>query len=218
MKSSLSQRCVAELVSTALLVAAVVGSGIMSERLAGPNVALALLTNTIATGAVLVALILTFGEISGAHMNPVVTLSSAMMGGITWPEAGYYATAQFLGGAVGTAVANLMFNLLPVTLSQHNRSGAAQVFSECVATFGLVAVVRGCERGKAAAAAFAVGGYITAAYWFTASTSFANPAVTVARSLSDTFAGIRPSDVPLFVAAQIIGAVLATVLFRWLLV
>jgi glycerol uptake facilitator-like aquaporin len=217
MKSSLSQRCVAEFVSTALLVAAVVGSGIMSERLAGPNTALALLTNTIATGAVLVALILAFGEISGAHMNPVVTLSGVMMGGITWSEGAYYATAQFLGGAVGTFVANLMFNLPPVTLSQHGRSGAAQVFSECVATFGLVAVVRGCERQKPAAAAFAVGGFITAAYWFTASTSFANPAVTVARSLSDTFAGIRPSDVPLFVAAQIIGAVLATVLFRWLL-
>lgn len=217
MKSSLMQRCVAEFVSTALLVAAVVGSGIMSERLAGQNIALALLTNTIATGAALVALILTFGEISGAHMNPVVTLSSVMTGGVTWAEARSYALSQFLGGAAGTVVADLMFSLPPITLSQHSRGGPGQVFSECIATFGLVAVVRGCAGRKLAAVAVAVGGYITAAYWFTASTSFANPAVTLARSLSDTFAGIRPSDVPLFMVAQIIGAVAATLLFRWLL-
>jgi glycerol uptake facilitator-like aquaporin len=218
MKPSLIQRCVAEFVSTALLVAAVVGSGIMSERLAGPNIALALLTNTIATGAVLVALILAFGEVSGAHMNPVVTLSSVMTGALTWSDAGYYAMAQFSGGVMGTLVAHFMFTLPAVTLSQHSRGGGGVVFSECIATFGLVAVVRGCDRQKSAVVAFAVGGYITAAYWFTASTSFANPAVTLARSISDTFAGIRPSDVPLFVVAQIIGAVAATVLFRWLLV
>jgi len=200
-------------VGTAFLVAAVVGSGIMSERLAGGNVGLALLTNTIATGAVLVALILGFGEISGAHLNPVVTLSSAVPGGMPWPEVPGYVVAQVVGGVCGTFMAHLMFSLPLVTLSQHRRSGPAQVFSECVATFGLLAVIHGCSRRKSDAAAFAVGGYITAAYWFTASTSFANPAVTLARSLSDTFAGIRPVDAPWFIAAQIVGGAAATLLF-----
>lgn len=216
MKTSLVRRCVAEFLGTGFLVAAVVGSGIMGERLAGGNVALALLANTIATGAILVALILTFGEISGAHMNPAVTLGSAMTGSLPWPEAPHYALAQVLGGATGTLAAHLMFSLPLVTLSQHRRSGAAQAFSECVATFGLLAVIHGCGRRKNAVA-FAVGAYITAAYWFTASTSFANPAVTIARSLSDTFSGISPADVLFFLLAQMAGAVGATLLFRWLI-
>jgi glycerol uptake facilitator-like aquaporin len=216
MKGSLIQRCMAEFIGTSALVATVIGSGVMAERLSGGNVALALLANTIATGAMLVALILTFGALSGAHMNPVVTFSSAMTGGIPWSEVPQYATAQIIGGASGTAAAHLMFSLPAVSLSQHIRSGPAQAFSEFIATFGLLAVIHGCSRHKPGAVAFAVGAYITAAYWFTASTSFANPAVTLARSISDTFAGIRPIDVPLFVAAQIVGAVTATILFRWL--
>jgi glycerol uptake facilitator-like aquaporin len=217
MKASLARRCTAEFLATAFLVAAVVGSGIMSERLAGGNASLALLTNTIATGAALVALIFTFGEISGAHMNPVVTLSSAITGAMPWSELPPYALVQIIGGACGTFAAHAMFSLPLLMLSQHRRSGTAQGFSECVATFGLLAVIHGCARHKPNAVPLAVGGYITAAYWFTASTSFANPAVTLARSLSDTFAGISPSDVPLFLAAQLAGAVAATILFRWLL-
>jgi len=216
-KTSLARRCAAEFLATAFLVAAVVGSGIMSERLAGGNVALALLTNTIATGAALVALILTFGAISGAHMNPVVTLSSALAGAMRWSEFPGYAAAQIAGGVCGTFAAHAMFSLPLLTLSQQRRSGPAQGFSEFVATFGLLAVVHGCGRRKPDAVAYAVGGYITAAYWFTASTSFANPAVTLARSISDTFSGISPSDVPLFFAAQLVGAIAATFLFRWLL-
>lgn len=216
MKGSLTQRCVAEFLGTGILVAAVVGSGVMAERLANGNVALALLANTIATGAVLVALILAFGEISGAHMNPVVTLSSAMTGGLYWSEAPYYALSQIAGGATGTLVAHMMFSLPVITLSQHERSGPAQFLSECVATFGLLIVIHGCSRRESSPVAIAVGAYITAAYWFTASTSFANPAVTLARSLSNTFSGIRPSDVPLFIVAQVVGAVVATFVFRWL--
>jgi glycerol uptake facilitator-like aquaporin len=216
MKPSLSRRVVTEFLGTAFLVAAVVGSGIMAERLSGGNVALALLANTIATGAALVALILALGPISGAHLNPVVSLADAIEHGLSWPEAGAYSVAQFSGGIAGTLVAHAMFALPLVFLSQHVRRGPAQMLSECVATFGLLCVIWGCARSRPTAAPFAVGSYITAAYWFTASTSFANPAVTVARSLSDTFAGIRPGDAPYFILAQIAGATAATVLFRWL--
>ena len=213
---TLSRRIVAEFVGTAFLVAAVVGSGIMGERLAGGNLAIALLANTIATGAALAALILTFGPISGAHFNPAVTLADAMERGVTWAVAACYIPAQCAGAVCGAVAAHLMFGLPAISLSHHSRSGSAQVFSEFVATFGLVCVIWGCSRQRSAAVPFAVAAYITAAYWFTSSTSFANPAVTMARALSDTFAGIRPADVPLFVAAQFAGAFAATLLFRWL--
>jgi len=206
----------AEALGTALLLAAVVGSGIMGERLAGGNVGLALLANTVATGAALVALILTFGPISGAHFNPAVTLADATQGGIAWREVPFYLGAQIIGAFAGVAAAHLMFEAPLFFVSQHARSGWAQGFSEFVATFGLLAVIWGCARLRSAAVPFAVAAYITAAYWFTASTSFANPAVTLARAASDTFAGIRPVDVPGFVAAQLIGAAAATMLFRWL--
>jgi glycerol uptake facilitator-like aquaporin len=216
MTTSLPRRFAAEFVGTAFLVAAVVGSGIMAERLSNGNVALALLANTISTGAALVALILTFGRISGAHFNPAVTLADAMEGGLTWAQGSGYIGAQILGGVVGTVVAHLMFGLPAISISRHARSGPAQLFSEFVATFGLLSVIWGCSKLRSIAVPFAVGAYITAAYWFTASTSFANPAVTIARSLSDTFVGIRPVDIPLFIAAQLLGALSATVLFRWL--
>lgn len=208
---------VAEFVGTAFLVAAVVGSGIMGERLAGGNVALALLCNTIATGAALVALILAFGPISGAHFNPVVTLCDAIERGIQWKKVPAYVAAQISGGAAGAIAANLMFQLPAVSISRHTRSGAAQLLGEFIATFGLLCVIWGCSRFRSASVAFAVGAYITAAYWFTSSTSFANPAVTVARCLSDTFAGIRPRDAIPFVLVQICGGMAATVLFRFLL-
>jgi glycerol uptake facilitator-like aquaporin len=216
MKPSLSRRVVAEFLGTAFLVTAVVGSGIMAERLSGGNAALALLANTIATGAALVALIFAFGAVSGAHFNPVVSFADALEHGLPYREAFAYATAQLTGGVFGTLIAHLMFRLSLISLSQHPRSGPAQIFSEFVATFGLLCVIWGCARSRSNAAAFAVGSYIAAAYWFTASTSFANPAVTIARSLSDTFAGIRPADVPYFILAQIAGAIAATILFRWL--
>jgi glycerol uptake facilitator-like aquaporin len=215
MKISLSRRTATEFLGTAFLVAAVVGSGIMGERLAGGNVAIALLANTIATGAMLVALILSLGEISGAHLNPVVTLGGAVAGGFPWTETPHYVLAQVIGGTSGTVVAHLMFGLPLVSLSHHSRSGPAQVFSEFVATFGLLAVIWGCSWSSGKAVAFAVGGYITAAYWFTSSTSFANPAVTLARSLSDTFSGIRPADVPFFILAQLAGGLAAILFFRW---
>jgi glycerol uptake facilitator-like aquaporin len=207
---------VAEFVGTALLLAAVVGSGIMGERLAGGNVAIALLANTLATGATLVALILTFGPISGAHLNPIVSFADASQGGLTWARASQYAAAQVTGAVMGVAVADYMFQEPVYAWSRHARSGLPQAFSEAVATFGLLAVIWGCSRRRSAAVPFAVGAYITGAYWFTASTSFANPAVTVARAFTDTFAGIRPADVPAFVVAQAIGGSVATVLFRWL--
>lgn len=210
------RRYVAELIGTALLLAAVVGSGIMGERLAGGNVAIALLANTLATGAALVALILTFGPISGAHFNPVVSFADASQGGLTWGAACGYAIAQVVGGVLGVGAADYMFELPIYAWSQHVRSGLPQAFSEGIATFGLLAVIWGCSRRRSDAVPFAVGAYITGAYWFTASTSFANPAVTVARSLTDTFAGIRPADVPAFVIAQVIGGAAATALFRWL--
>ncbi|HXJ32669.1 MAG TPA: MIP/aquaporin family protein [Candidatus Eisenbacteria bacterium] len=214
---TLARRLVGEGIATALLLATVVGSGIMGERLAGGSVGLALLANSIATGAALVALILAFGPISGAHMNPVVSLADALRGRHSWPQAASYAVTQVLGAVVGTGTANLMFSEPVFALSRHARSGGAQVLSEFVATFGLLGVILGCSRVGPTAVALAVGAYISAAYWFTASTSFANPAVTLARSLTDTFAGIRPVDVPGFIAAQITGAVAATAVFGWLL-
>lgn len=208
---------IAEGIGTAFLVAAVVGSGVMGERLAGGNAAIALLANTFATGAALVALILTFGPISGAHFNPVVTGVSAMDRKTGWSTAGGFVAAQIVGGLLGVVAAHVMFGLPLVTLSSHVRSGGAQVFSEFVATFGLVSVIVSCARFRASAAPFAVAAYICAAYWFTASTSFANPAVTIARSLTDTFSGIRPSDVPAFIAAQVAGACAAWMMMRWLI-
>lgn len=216
MKFDLRARAVSEFFGTAFLVAAVVGSGIMGERLAGGNVAIALLANTIATGAALAALILTFGPISGAHLNPSVTVADAMERGISWGDVPAYIAAQCAGGIAGAIVANLMFGLRWYSLSSHARGGRALLLSEFVATFGLLSVIWGCSRLRSDMTPFAVAGYITAAYWFTASTSFANPAVTIARALSDTFAGIRPADVPLFIVVQFAGALAATFLFRWL--
>ncbi len=210
------RRIVAEFVGTALLLTAVVGSGIMGDRLAGGNVALALLANTLATGAMLVALILTFGPISGAHFNPAVTLADASQGGLRWSAVPGYIAAQFTGAFTGVATAHLMFGEAFFRVSRHIRTGSSQVFSEAIATFGLLCVIWGCARLRSSAVPFAVGAYITGAYWFTASTSFANPAVTAARSFTDTFAGIRPADAPGFIAAQLVGAAAATLLFRWL--
>ena len=207
---------VAELVGTALLLAAVVGSGIMGERLASGNVAIALLANTVATGATLVALILTFGPISGAHFNPAVSIADASLGGLSWSTALTYIAVQILGAVVGVGFANAMFGLPVYAWSQNVRTGFPQILSETVATFGLLSVIWGCARRRPDAVAFAVGAYITGAYWFTASTSFANPAVTIARALTNTFAGIRPADVPGFLLAQAVGATFATALFRWL--
>ncbi len=216
MKASLSRRATAEAVGTAMLLAAVVGSGIMGERLSGGNVAIALLANAIATGAALVALIFTFGTLSGAHFNPAVTLCDASQGGLPWREVPAYLAAQVAGAFVGVALAHLMFGLPLFFASRHARGGVAQVFSEFVATFGLLAVIWGCTRTRSAVTPFAVAAYITSAYWFTASTSFANPAVTLSRAASDTFTGIRPADVPGFLIAQVLGAAAATLLFRWL--
>jgi glycerol uptake facilitator-like aquaporin len=212
---TLTRRVTAELVGTAMLLAAVVGSGIMGERLAGGNVAVALLANTLATGAALVALILTFGPISGAHFNPAITLADASQGGLAWREVPAYIGAQVFGAFVGVAIAHVMFGLPLFFASRHARAGMRQVFSEFIATFGLVAVIRGCVRFRSAMVPFAVAAYISAAYWFTSSTSFANPAVTLGRAASDTFAGIRPVDAPGFILAQLIGAGAATLLFRW---
>lgn len=217
MKIPISRRLAAEFLGTAFLVAAVVGSGVMGERLANGNVALALLANTIATAAALAALILTFRPISGAHLNPVVSMTEAFLGGITWGEAWLYIFAQISGGILGTACADFMFALPPFALSHHARTGAPQWFSEFVATFGLLLIIRACSRFEPKWLPVAVACYIAAAYWFTASTSFANPAVTIARSLTDTFAGIRPADVPLFVAAQLCGGFSAVFVFKWLI-
>ena len=199
-----------------MLLAAVVGSGIMGERLAGGNVAIALLANALATGAALITLILTFGSVSGAHFNPAVSVADASQGGLSWTEAGAYVISQTVGAFAGVAVADAMFGEPLYAWSQHVRAGGPQILSEGVATFGLLAVIWGCARRRPDAVPFAVGAYITAAYWFTASTSFANPAVTLARSVTDTFAGIRITDVPGFIAGQAAGAVAATALFRWL--
>lgn len=217
MSHELARKLAAETVGTAFLLATVVGSGIMGERLSGGNVAIALLANTIATGAALVALILTFGPVSGAHFNPAVTLADASQGGLPWSEVPGYLLAQVVGAFMGVAIAHVMFEERGLYFaSQHARTGIAQWVSEFVATFGLLSVIWGCARRRPGIVALAVGGYITAAYWFTSSTSFANPAVTLARSASDTFAGIRPVDAPGFIVAQLLGAGAATWLFRWL--
>ena len=210
----LPRRATAEAVGTALLLAAVVGSGIMGSRLAGGRVAVALVANTVATGAALFALILALSPISGAHFNPAVTLAAAWQGGLPWRETPAYLGAQVIGAFAGVATANTMFSEPVFSASRQARQGGAQLFSEFIATFGLLAVICGCARVRSSTVPFAVGAYIVAAYWFTASTSFANPAVTLAR---DTFAGIRPVDVPAFILAQLAGAASATVLFRWLI-
>ena len=215
-QSSLPRRLTAECLGTALLLATVVGSGIMAEQLSGGNTALALLANTLATGAALVALILTFGPVSGAHLNPVVTLADAWLGGLRWRDVPSYMFAQVGGAFVGVALAHGMFGKPIFSASEHIRAGFPQLLSELVATFGLLSVIWGCMRRNPRAVPFAVGAYITAAYWFTASTSFANPAVTLARSATSTFSGIRPADAPGFLIAQLLGAGSATALFRWL--
>ena len=213
---SLARRLVAECLGTAFLLAAVIGSGIMGENLSGGNTAIALLANSIATGAALVALILAFGPISGAHFNPAVTLADASQSGLPWREVPGYLVAQFAGAFAGVGAANLMFGKPLFFASQHARHGSAQLLSEFIASFGLLAIIWGCVRLRSTAVAFAVGAYIAAAYWFTSSTSFANPAVTLARSASNTFAGIQLPDVPGFISAQLAGAFAATALFRWL--
>lgn len=211
-----AKRLVAEGLGSAMLLAIVVGSGIMAERLSGGSVALALLANALATGAGLVALILMFGTISGAHFNPVVTLSEAWQKNIPAREAAPYIGVQLIGAFAGVAAAHLMFELPLFFASAHVRTGGAQWWSEFVATFGLVGVIVGCSRSRPAVTPFAVAAYITSAYWFTSSTSFANPAVTLARAASDTFAGIRPADAAGFIAAQLAGGAAATLLFGWL--
>jgi glycerol uptake facilitator-like aquaporin len=215
MPYSLARRLAAEAIGTGLLVATVVGSGIMAERLSAGNIAIALLANTIATGAALVALILTFGPISGAHFNPAVSVANALEGSLTSRETMLYAISQIGGGCLGAILANAMFSEPLIAYSHHTRTGFSQLLSEFVATFGLLAVIWGCSRFKETSVPFAVAAYIIAAYWFTASTCFANPAVTIARSLSDTFAGIRPVDVLPFITCQLAGAISATMLFRW---
>ena len=216
MTGDLSRRVAAEALGTALLLATVVGSGIMAQRLAGGNVAIALLGNTLPTGAILVVLILIFGPLSGAHFNPVVSAAFAARRDLAWRDAALYIAAQVAGGIAGVWLAHLMFDLAPLQASQTIRSGPGQWLSEAVATFGLLLTIFGCLANAPASVPYAVGLYITAAYWFTASTSFANPAVTLARSLSDTFAGIAPADVFGFIVAQVIGAIAAMLLFSWL--
>lgn len=212
-----ARRLAAEAIGTAFLLATVVGSGIMAERLADGNVALALLGNTIATGAILAVLILMFGAISGAHFNPAVTLAFRLRGQIGWGETAAFMVAQVAGGLIGTIIAHAMFEAPLLASSVNIRTGTSQWIAEAVATFGLVATILACVRFRPETVAFAVGLYITAGYWFTASTSFANPAVTVARSFTDSFSGIRPIDAPGFIIAQFIGAVLAVLVFGWLL-
>lgn len=211
------RRLTAEGLGSALLLAVVVGSGIMGERLAGGNVAIALLANTLATGAGLVVLIMSFGPVSGAHFNPAVSLCMAWRAEMPWAEVPGYVLAQLLGGFIGVALAHGMFDLPLYTASSHVRSGFSQWLAEFVATFGLLAVIWAVARQRASAIPYAVGAYITSAYWFTASTSFANPAVTLARAATDTFAGIRVVDTPGFIAAQLAGAAAATLLFGWLI-
>jgi glycerol uptake facilitator-like aquaporin len=210
------QRLVAEALGTAFLLAGVVGSGIMAAKLAGGNGALALLCNTLATGAILTVLILTFGPLSGAHFNPAVSIAFALRRELPWPEAAAYIAVQIVGGIVGVWAAHAMFELSLWQVSVTVRTGPGQWFAEFVATFGLVLTILGCLARTPAAIPYAVGLYITAAYWFTASTSFANPAVTIARSISDTFAGIAPSGVIAFIAAQLAGMLVAVVLAHWL--
>ncbi len=214
--ASLGRRIFAEWLGTAFLLATIIGSGIMAQKLAGGNAALALLGNTIPTGCILIVLILIFGPISGAHFNPAVSLAFALGGELSWSIAAGYIAAQIAGAIAGVWAAHLMFELPVWQSSVTFRSGAGQWFAEAVATFGLLLTIFGCAARTPAAIPYAVGLYITAAYWFTASTSFANPAVTIARSLSDTFAGIAPAGVPAFIAAQLAGMAAAVMLGRWL--
>lgn len=216
MESRLPRRVMAEGVGTALLLATVVGSGIMGERLFEGNAGLTLLANSLATGAGLMAFILAFGPVSGAHFNPLVTLAAASQGGLSWRDASAYVAAQVAGALLGVGTAAAMFSEPVFAASRRARGGWEMLLSECVASFGLMVVIWGCSRRRTEAVPLAVGAYITAAYWFTASTSFANPAVTLARSMTDTFTGIRPADVPGFILAQAVGATVATWLFRWL--
>lgn len=214
---TIARRLAAEALGTGLLVAAVVGSGIMAEKLAGGNIALALLGNTVSTGAILVVLILALGPISGAHFNPAVSLVMTFTGGLSWTECAFYGMAQIVGGCLGTIVAHGMFDLSLWQAGIAARTGSSQWFAEFIATFGLLTTILAVVRFRIEAVAYAVGLYITSAYWFTASTSFANPAVTIARGLTATFAGIAPTDVPGFVAAQLCGALAAMTLVGWLL-
>lgn len=213
---TLLRRSAAEALGTAFLLAAVVGSGIMAQRLSGGNVGVALLANAIATGAVLMCLISALGPVSGAHFNPAVSIADAICGGLSWRELPAYVLAQLFGAMCGVAAAHAMFGLPLFFASRHARSGVSQWFAEFVATFGLLLVIWGCVRFRSAFTPFAVASYIVGAYWFTSSTSFANPAVTIARSFTDTFAGIRPQDAAAFIAAQLLGAVCATFVFQWL--
>lgn len=214
---NLARRLVSEFLGTGLLVATVVGSGVMAEALAGGNVAVALLGNTLATGAILVVLIAVFGPISGAHFNPAVSLIFLVMRELRPGDFLLYVSVQILGGIAGTLVAHLMFDLPLLQLSQHVRHGPGQIVSEIVAAFGLLATILGCRRARPDLMPIAIALFVVAGYWFTASTCFANPAVAIARSLTDTFSGIRPRDVPWFILAEIAGALLAAGLFRWLL-
>jgi glycerol uptake facilitator-like aquaporin len=213
---SLAQRVFCEWLGTALLLATVVGSGIMAQQLAGGNVALALLCNTLATGAILPVLILVFGPLSGAHFNPAVSLAFALRGSLPWPALPTYMLAQLLGGIAGVWAAHLMFELPVLQISATTRTGVGQCLAEAIASFGLGLTIFSCMARAPSAVPYAVGLYITAAYWFTASTSFANPAVTIARSLSDTFAGIAPPGVPAFIAAQSLGMLAALAVDSWL--
>lgn len=213
--NSLARRLVAEAVGTGLLLAAVVGSGVMADRLAGGNVAVALLANTLATAAALIALILAFGPISGAHFNPAVSLALALRKALPWEAVPLYLVAQVTGAVLGVWLAHIMFGLPVMQTSTHARAGFGQWVGEFTATFALLSVIWSCTRHYPHATPYAVGAIITAGYWFTSSTSFANPAVTIARALSDTFAGIRPADVPGFIIAQLFGAFAATMLFAW---
>lgn len=214
--TSITKKLLAEALGSALLLAVVVGSGIMAERLAGGNVALALLANALATGAGLIALILMFGAISGAHFNPVVSFSASLQKQMPWSQAMQFSVAQIVGAILGVAIAHIMFDLPLFFASAHSRTGVAQWFSEFVATFGLLAVIISTSKSRPLTTPFAVAAYIVAAYWFTASTSFANPAVTIARAMTNTFAGIHPADVLGFILAQILGALAATLVFGWL--
>jgi len=217
LRLDLARRLVAEALGTTMLIIAVIGSGIMASRLSPTDIGLQLLENAAATAGALVGLILMFGAVSGAHFNPIVTLSDRMLGTISWRDTGMYVVAQTIGGCIGTVLANLMFSLPAIELSTKTRSSGALWLSEVVATIGLLLVIQGCVRtGRAAAVPFAVGAWIGGAYFFTSSTSFANPAVTVARMFSDTFAGIHPSSAPLFILMQLIGAAIAVVLIRFI--
>lgn len=217
MKLSLAQRGLAEFLGTAFLLAAIVGSGIMGERLAGGNIAIALLANSLATGAMLVVLIVIFGPLSGAHFNPGVSAAFALRGELPWEAAAFYALCQLAGGIVGVWLAHAMFDLPLLQISSHIRSGAGQWIAELVASFGLLLAILGCIRCAPASVSYVVGLYVAAAYWFTASTSFANPAITIARAFSDTFAGIAPSGVPAFILAQLVGMAAAVAVSRYIL-